>query len=74
MSEGQLDVVNKEMYKLGVNSLDLLVTHVKEIESFMKPLVQLSAYVVVYSSTYKEYTNLSKYLESGTKLSQSMKN
>ena len=70
MSEGQLDVVNKEMHKLGVNSSDLPVTHVKEIGSFMKPLVQFSASAVLYSSTYKEYTDFSKYLKSDTKLSQ----
>ena len=67
MPDGQLDVVNKEMHKLGVNSSDLLVTHVKEIKSFMKPLVQFSASAVLYSSTYKEYTDLSKYLKSSIK-------
>ena len=70
MSEGQLDVVNKEIHKLGVNTSDLLVTDVKEIESFMKPLVHFSASAVLYSSTYKEYTDLRKYFKSGTKLSQ----
>ena len=69
MSEGQLDVVNKEIHKLGVNS-NLLVTNEKEIESFMKPMVQFSASVALYSSTYKEYNDLSRYLKSSTKLSQ----
>ena len=33
-------------------------------------MVQFSASAVLYSSTYKEYTDLSKYSKSGTKLSQ----
>ena len=70
MSEGQLDVVNKEMNKQEVNSSDLLVRHVKEIESFMKPLVQFSASTVLYSSKYKECTDLSNDLKSRKKFSQ----
>ena len=41
----------------------------KEIKSFMRPIIQFSA-SAHYNSTYKEYTDLSNYLKSGTKLAQ----
>ena len=70
ITEGHMDVTHTVMEKLGVDIAGLLVKHVKEIESFMRPLIQFSASTVHYNSTYKEYTNLSKYLKSGTKLAQ----
>ena len=36
----------------------------------MRPLIQFSASAAHYNSTYKEYTDMSKYLKSGTKLAQ----